>query len=92
MINSTTIRVPEKYKGRIDEIFHDSDGYWCYLKHGWCWDDPGLHIIHEDTQKEVLRCIRETKRCNCIECKLFFEKQTTKMPRKWKLPKGKKHN
>lgn len=68
MKNTTKIKVHKKYQDRIEEVFNDSDGYWCYLR-GWCWDDPGLHVIHEDTQKEVLECIRQTKPCTCNYCR-----------------------
>lgn len=68
MKNYTKIRVPKKLQGRVEEIHHDSDGYWVYLSKGWCWDDEGLHTIHEDTQKEVLSCLRYTQRCGCTEC------------------------
>ena len=68
MKNTTKIKVPKKYQSRINEISNDSDGYWCYLK-GWYWDDPGLHVIHEDTQEAVLECIRQMEPCTCNYCK-----------------------
>lgn len=69
MKNTTKIKVPAKYENRISEIYHDSDGYWVYLNCGWYWDDPGLHTIHEDSQQDVLRCIRATAPCDCDCCK-----------------------
>lgn len=69
MKNCTKIKVPKKYQDRIQEIYHDSDGYWCILNRGWYWDDYSLHVIHEDTQAQVLRCIRETEPCDCPYCR-----------------------
>ena len=63
------IKIPAKYKDRVENVFKDEDGYWIYLNPGWYWDDPGLHIIHEDTQKEALFCLRCTQVCNCDWCK-----------------------
>ena len=61
MKNETSIRVPKKYEERIREIYHDEDGYWVYLNRGWRnYDDYGLHVIHEDTQADVLKMIRWT--------------------------------
>lgn len=63
------MRIPKKYEERVELFEHDEDGWWIYLNYGWCWDCKGLHIIHEDTQKEALRCLRQTKLCDCEECK-----------------------
>lgn len=69
MDNKTNIKVPNKYEERIKEIYHDDDGYWVYLNRGWRWDDCESHVIHEDTQQQILRCIRQTEPCNCNYCK-----------------------
>ena len=34
--------IKKKHGDRIDEIIRDEDGWWIYLKRGWCWDDKGL--------------------------------------------------
>lgn len=68
MINETSIRVPKKYEERVQEIFHDEDGYWLYLNRGWHSDDYGLHVIHEDTQADVLKMLRWTEPCDCDWC------------------------
>ena len=60
--------IKKKYQDRIEDIFHDDDGWWIYLKSGWFWDDYGLHIIHEDTKSEAIDCLKETKPCNCSVC------------------------
>jgi len=62
MTNTTSIKIPKKYQDRVECVEHDQDGYWLYLYDGWNWGDRGLHTIHEDTQSEVLRCLRETFR------------------------------
>ena len=69
MKNSTKIRVPKKYEERVDELYPDSDGYWCYLNRGWHGDDYGCHVIHEDTQREVLNQIKWAEHCDCNYCK-----------------------
>ena len=63
MVNETSIRVPKKYQHMIDEIYQDPDGYWCCLNQGWRSPSTGCHTIHEDSQPEVLRCIREVIPC-----------------------------
>lgn len=73
MNNLTSIRVPKKYQNRIAEIYQDIDGYWCELSGGWYWDDWSLHVIHEDTQADILRCIRETKPCDCERCRNYYK-------------------
>ncbi len=71
MINLTSIKVPKKYHEMIEEIFHDSDGYWCYTERGYqaAGTDRGLHVIHEDTHREVLDQIRQIEPCDCEYCK-----------------------
>ena len=69
MTNVTSIRIPKKYAERVKEVFHDEDGYWLYLNRGWHnSDDYALHIIHEDTQAEVLKKLRWTEPCDCDWC------------------------
>lgn len=68
MNNLTSIRIPKKYHDRISEVWHDSDGYWVILK-GYYYDDPGCHVIHEDTHKQILQCIRWSDKCSCDYCK-----------------------
>lgn len=68
------LKIPAKYRNRVNQAFKDDDGYWIYLNYGWYWDDPGLHIIHEDTQKEALICLRNTSECNCEICKEKLKK------------------
>ena len=65
MINETSIRLPKKYEERVKALFHDTDGYWLILNEGWCSDDYSLHIIHQDTQADVLMMLRFTEPCDC---------------------------
>lgn len=65
MKNETKIRVPKKYHKMIQEIYHDSDGYWCYTAEGYYaagMDGYDVcHTIHEDTVIELLEQIRQIK-------------------------------
>jgi hypothetical protein len=71
MKNSTTIKVPKKYHKMIQQIYHDSDGYWVYTEKGYYATgiDKECHTIHEDTHQEILRQIRMIKPCDCNYCK-----------------------
>lgn len=69
MQNSTSIKIPKKYEHMIDEVYHDSDGYWVILNKGFHDPQWDVHSIHEDTQKEVLGKIRDIEPCSCEECK-----------------------
>lgn len=63
------MKIPKKYEDRVEDYSIDEDGVWIYLSRGWRWDDVGLHVIHEDTQKEALACLRNTQPCSCDDCK-----------------------
>ena len=63
------MKIPKKYQKRIYSIDYDCDGYWCQLNEGWCYDQNGQHIIHEDTKTEILKCIKWTEKCHCSDCK-----------------------
>lgn len=60
---------------RADKIEEVSDerslgqGYWIYLRPGWYCDDPGLHIIHEDTIAEVKAMWSSVRKCECEDCR-----------------------
>lgn len=59
------------YAAVIEDVSDErqmGDGYWVYLKKGYYWDDPGLHIVHEDTITECVRCLKERQVCTCHEC------------------------
>ena len=60
--------IPKKYRYKVDAFEHDEDGYWVYLKDGYCWEFPGQHTIHEDAISRVLECVREAAACTCPEC------------------------
>jgi len=62
------MKIPKKYQNRVYEVYQDEDGFWCYLNEGWCYDQKGQHIIHEDTKTEVLKCIKYTEKCMCSDC------------------------
>ena len=69
MDNTTLLNIPVKYQTRVMYVDLDDDGWWIVLNDRWCWDYPGLHTIHEDTKSAALQCLRETKVCDCKECK-----------------------
>lgn len=52
----------------IREEVKDIDGYWIYLKDGWC-NMSGEHTIVEDTKKEAYKAFKYVERCSCAECK-----------------------
>ena len=54
---------------RIEQYDCDEDGHWLSLSPGWCADDPGLHMLREDTVKESLIALQNTQRCACECCK-----------------------
>lgn len=78
MKNNTTLKIPKKYQGRIDEIDRencdDSESNFAYviaLKDGWCaGDNYGVHSLIEYNQKDALDRLRNTIKCDCCkECK-----------------------
>ena len=58
---------------RVASIFKYADGIWVYLVYGYKngFDDPvgALHIIHENTVKDVLMRVSGIKPCACKECR-----------------------
>jgi hypothetical protein len=45
----------------------DEDGYWIYLKSGWCdAENPNCHVIVESTKREALA--HRAMRCQCNNC------------------------
>lgn len=78
MKNNTTIKVPKKYVPMLDEIDHDSDGYWAYTKAGYYFPYMDCHTAHEDTQKELMRVVRGVAPCDCDECKKMIEEEKRK--------------
>jgi hypothetical protein len=69
MKNSTKIKIPKKYEPMLDEVYHDSDGYWAYSKDGFYFHDMDCHTAHEDSQKALLDVISSLKPCDCEDCK-----------------------
>lgn len=50
----------------ISDERNSGDGYWVYLKPGWCIE-PELHSIHEETPLECLRKLKDIQRCHCAD-------------------------
>ena len=56
---------------RVREVSDErglGDGFWVYLKDGFCGDDMGCHIIHEDSPSACLKAMRYIQPCTCREC------------------------
>ena len=68
MRNKTSVNVPKKYQFMIDEVYHDSDGYWAYTNKGFRFNDTECHTAHGDTQSQLLQDIRSLGKCECDEC------------------------
>lgn len=54
---------------RIQNIEHDIDGWWIYLKPGWIVRGEGTHAIVEDRKQDALDKMYLVKPCACDECK-----------------------
>ena len=52
-------RLLEKYSYCIDTIEKEFGEYWCYLKENYEFE--GCHTIHEDTLKEVEKCLKQVE-------------------------------
>ena len=62
MINRTNLRISEKKYGKIiDEIMHDSTGYWIWLNENYYSTETGCQTIHEYTQKDALAQLKTIK-------------------------------
>ena len=66
MINKTKMRIPKKYHVAIDEIMHDSTGYWIWLNEDYISTETGTHTIHEYRQKDVLLQLTTIKKIKPI--------------------------
>ena len=61
MINKTKMIIPKKYHIAIDEVMHDSTGYWIWLNENYYSTETGCQTIREDTQKELLAQLKTIK-------------------------------
>lgn len=58
---------PEKVAELGSEVQPDDDGYWIYLRPGWC-SAPQEHIVHEWSVKDVLAAFASVRPCACKDC------------------------
>lgn len=72
-IEKLMARIPKKYRDRIDELTHDEEGYWLWLKDGWVLDD-GSHLIHAETIADLLFELR------CSDEEVFEEETYEEVP------------
>lgn len=68
MNNQTKIKIPKKYESMLDEVFHDSDGYWAISKKGYRFEQTECHTAHDHTQKFLMEYIRSLEVCDCDDC------------------------
>jgi hypothetical protein len=54
---------------RIQNIEHDVDGWWVYLKPGWVQQPEGTHAIVEDRKRDALDKMSLVVPCDCAECR-----------------------
>lgn len=54
--------IPKKYRGMIEEVYKDSDGYWAYAREGYIFRATDCGTAHGETQAEFLRDIRTAQR------------------------------
>lgn len=64
--------IPVDLRGRVEEAWRDSDGYWAALKNGWFCDD-GSCTCREDNIKSLIESIRDSQQerisfSECDEC------------------------
>lgn len=53
---------------RIQNIEHDIDGWWIYLKPGFVVSDERTHAIVADRKKDALAKMTLVESCDCDEC------------------------
>lgn len=52
-------KLPKSLHPRVEEIYHDDDGWWCVLEDGWQKD--GCSGIREDTKASLIASIHDAK-------------------------------
>lgn len=52
-------KLPAKLHDRVEEIYHDDDGWWCILQDGW--QNDGCIGIREDTKARLVASIRDAR-------------------------------
>lgn len=66
-----------KYPDKIAEVGDESstgDGYWLYLKDGWCWQGE-VHSVHEWNMKDLLKAWGDVQPCDCEDCQKALAKK-----------------
>lgn len=53
---------------RVDEIYHDEDGWWVELRLGLTQQECQTHFIHGSSIDEVLRFLSDVGDCNVPDC------------------------
>jgi hypothetical protein len=58
---------------RIQNIEHDVDGWWIYLKPGFIVSDERTHAIVEEKKSDALRKMSLVEPCKCDACKTMLK-------------------
>jgi hypothetical protein len=53
---------------RVNQVFHDVDGYWLWLEPGYTCNELDAHDGHADTVREILSLYRGIVECGCEDC------------------------
>lgn len=64
--------MPKMLGARIQNIEHDIDGWWIYLKPGFVVRGERTHAIVEDTKKAALDKMYLVEPCDCAECRMMM--------------------
>ena len=71
----TLYRLAEQHSTTIKEVWIEEEsgywgdegsGYWVTLHSGWAW--KGIHVLHEETIKEIMEAFKQVERCACSDC------------------------
>ena len=64
----------EKYRSKITDFFHDSDGAWAYFVPGWKREpNDDVHFAHVDPDdgqnfSDLIKEIKNAVKCDCDDC------------------------
>ena len=68
--NQTICRSLDVVNGdvRVNQVFHDEDGYWLWLEPGYTCNPLDAHDGHADTVRGLLLAYRSIVPCECGDC------------------------
>ena len=62
IINPTSLVIPKKYQHMIEQVSHDIDGWFVYLRDGYVSPSTGCQTIHEYTKADAMKEIRRIQK------------------------------